>query len=258
MMKTRGSSNDNDNVTIPLKKLDELIQKSVREATKHVYTEISVLKHEIVQLKSVIQDLTIGVSKNISNVTVNKVLKDNLTLNVSDKNTDSLSVCRSSPDETTTVPIKNKVQQKHKQTPNDVPKTATLDNNTNTNNHDEWKVVTKAKHKPRPTQQKKGSIIIGTSENDASQLKAIPKKAYLYVTRLMKNTEATVLQKYLKTEFPEVECTKLENNFDSNYERFKVTINYSNLEKSHNAHIWPVGAHVSRFFHPRRKINCTT
>lgn len=93
------------------------------------------------------------------------------------------------------------------------------------------------------------SIITGTSETD---IKTIPKKAYLYVTRIDKNTTPDTLKDYLSKNFPEVICDLLVNTYKSQFSRFKVTIDFKNLEKSQDPSVWPNGAEVSRFFHPRQ------
>lgn len=65
------------------------------------------------------------------------------------------------------------------------------------------------------------------------------------------------LKNYLTSSFPEIVCEALKNKYDSSLARFKITINYENLEKSRKPSIWLNGAQVTRSFHPRRISNTT-
>ncbi|KAJ3653054.1 hypothetical protein Zmor_018972 [Zophobas morio] len=85
---------------------------------------------------------------------------------------------------------------------------------------------------------KANNVIIGKKDN-SGPLKASQAKAYLYVRRLDKNTTVNDLQTYLAEDFPEVKCELLDNKFETNQSRFKVTINLENLEKIKNPDYWP-------------------
>lgn len=94
-------------------------------------------------------------------------------------------------------------------------------------------------------------LIVGRRKD--CDLKAAPKKAYLLVKRLSKNTTVDALKKYLMKDFPEVNCELLNNDFDTSNPRFKVCVDLENLEKIRDADIWPSGALITRFFHPSRE-----
>ena len=91
--------------------------------------------------------------------------------------------------------------------------------------------------------------IVG-KRSDSVTIRASPAKAYLYIRRLAKSTTAADLKGYLVEDFPEVVCEPLEN-YEASHSRFKVTVNFDNLEKIYNPDYWPNGVLISRFFHPR-------
>ena len=111
-----------------------------------------------------------------------------------------------------------------------------------------------APKKRNTSSSKANNVIIGKKDN-SGPLKASQAKAYLYVRRLAKNTTVNDLQTYLAEDFPEVKCELLDNKFETNQSRFKVTINLENLEKIKNPDYWPYGTLVSRFFHPKNPKN---
>ncbi|KAJ3661238.1 hypothetical protein Zmor_005644 [Zophobas morio] len=115
------------------------------------------------------------------------------------------------------------------------------------------------KKKPPRNSKTPPKYIIGTRDNtDVNHIKAIPKKAFLYVTRIAKDISSDTLENYLKGSFPEAVCEILENKFDSPFSRFKVIIDYINLEKSQDPKLWPAGVQISRFFHARKNRNMIT
>ncbi|KAJ3646982.1 hypothetical protein Zmor_024537 [Zophobas morio] len=91
--------------------------------------------------------------------------------------------------------------------------------------------------------------IVG-KRSDSVTIRASPAKTYLYIRRLAKSTTAADLKGYLVEDFPEVVCEPLEN-YEASHSRFKVTVNFDNLEKIYNPDYWPNGVLISRFFHPR-------
>lgn len=86
-----------------------------------------------------------------------------------------------------------------------------------------------------------------------TSLRAVPKKAYLHVTRLHPDTTCDEVKAFLATEFSEVECEALTSKFPEYYASFKVIINHDNKEKVMNPQLWPRGAYINTFF--RRKNN---
>lgn len=107
----------------------------------------------------------------------------------------------------------------------------------------------------KPTKAKKQNpIIIGNKLGaDNSNIKAAPRKAYLYVTRLSNTTTQEALTTFLQKDVPEVACEELPNKYPSHFKRFKVTVHLENLKKILHPDVWPSGVEVTRFFHPRRK-----
>lgn len=114
-----------------------------------------------------------------------------------------------------------------------------------------WTTVTKKKSNKGKTQKQ---LVFGSKTTPGnSTLKVVPKKAYLYVTRLCLTTTEEALTAFLMKDFPEVTCEMLSNNYSSQYGRFKVTVNLQNLQQILHPDVWPAGVQVFRFFHPRRK-----
>ena len=107
---------------------------------------------------------------------------------------------------------------------------------------DDWKQVTRRKS-PR-------QCVIGNVEKSLN-IKAIPKKAFLYVSRLHPSTKQNDVELFLKQVIPEAVCEQLESKFPQYYASFKVMVNLNNFNKAMDPNIWPIGAFVSRFFHPR-------
>lgn len=84
-----------------------------------------------------------------------------------------------------------------------------------------------------------------------SNIKVVPKKSFLYVSRLYPSTKCEDVVKLLKNEFPEVLCETLTTKYPEHYAFFKVTLNLNNLSRAMNPDFWPNGCYVSRFFRPR-------
>lgn len=112
--------------------------------------------------------------------------------------------------------------------------------------------VTKTSNTPRPKNDTPNKKCVIGINSDSGALKSSPAKAYLYIRRLAKTTTADDLKTYLMNDFPEVICELLENKHEENHARFKVTINFENLEKINKPEYWPSGVLISRFFHPRK------
>lgn len=251
MTKTRSTTTD-ENVLISFKTLEQLIQKCVSEETMKLHVEIKHLKTEVLCLKDAIYALTTKLKTN------SNIANNDSDANLLNKFVDSTEkVISKEPRTAGTTSKKGTEQQKKANINKEVAAKTAYKTSENTlvekKDVNEWTVVNKTKRNKKTV---KDNMITGTCQHEnASLIKAAPKKAYLYVTRLEKNTKADTLQNYLKSTFPEVECLRLENKFNSNHERFKVTINFDNLQESLNSAIWPMGTQVSRFFHPRRTLN---
>ena len=86
-------------------------------------------------------------------------------------------------------------------------------------------------------------------------IEVAPKKAFIYVSRLKPGTKKQILSAYIKSHFPEAEVEELSSKFPEHYSSFKITVNLMNFEAATNTDLWPSGAYVSRFFHPRHQKN---
>lgn len=103
-----------------------------------------------------------------------------------------------------------------------------------------------------PVRKKQRNVTHGTNTTITNtKLQAVPKKAFLFVSRFAPETEAEDVVSFLKAKFPEVQCEKLESRYAEHYSCFKVTIHLSNLENASKPESWPSGIYVSRFFRPR-------
>ncbi|KAJ3655536.1 hypothetical protein Zmor_014662 [Zophobas morio] len=104
------------------------------------------------------------------------------------------------------------------------------------------------------THNKKKNYVIGTSQSDQSNmLKAAPKKALLYVSRLRPGTTEDQILNFLKNDFPEVKVQPLVAKYPEYYSSFKIIVDLVNKEKAMDGNRWPQGTYISRFFHRRSK-----
>lgn len=117
-------------------------------------------------------------------------------------------------------------------------------NKGNTNN------VLSDKHKQLNKRKETGIFGTGTITG-ASAISVVEKKSILFVSRLKANTPANLLENYLKSDFPEVQCSALESKYPNDYSSFKVCINSSNIERAMKPEMWPAGAYVAKFFQKR-------
>lgn len=97
-------------------------------------------------------------------------------------------------------------------------------------------------------------VVIGQSnKNSASALKTVPKKSYLFVSRLHPDTTCGDIIDFLKPDFPEVECERIESKYATHYASFKVTVSLHKNSRAMDPNLWPEGTYVSRFFLPRKR-----
>lgn len=82
-----------------------------------------------------------------------------------------------------------------------------------------------------------------------SNIKAIPKKVSLFVSRINTQTTSSDFISMVKQNFEEAVCTQLQSKHPEYYHSYKVSINAENLEKAKSCDIWPSDAYVSMFFH---------
>lgn len=111
-------------------------------------------------------------------------------------------------------------------------------------NGSEWQNVARKRRK-RP-------VMVGSSTQELP-IRGVPKCVELHAYRINPSTSADDLYRLLKPHFPEVLCDALTSRRPELYSSFKITIYDSNFRAAMNPDIWPLGACVGRFFHPRRK-----
>lgn len=109
--------------------------------------------------------------------------------------------------------------------------------------NDDWKV-----QKRRQSRR----FVVGGNNDEAIEIKAIPKYVSLHVTRLRPDTKPEELKKMLLDEFPEVQCENHLSKFPELYTSMKVTIKQEHFKKAWRRSVWPEGALVSKFFAPKR------
>lgn len=106
-------------------------------------------------------------------------------------------------------------------------------------------VVKKNKKKFR---QNKQPIVGKKTVNKDSGLSTVPKKGYLFVSRLAPTMTVAHLETYVKESFPEATCEMLKSKYPDAYASFKVIINDSNIDLAMDTEIWPQGTLVTKFF----------
>lgn len=93
----------------------------------------------------------------------------------------------------------------------------------------------------------KGNTITGTAPS--SNLKAITKYNYVYVTRLDKTTSVEDIVGYLKEKnFLNVICDKMSSKKPDVYSSFRVGVPFNEINKLKEPEVWPMGAYVNTFF----------
>lgn len=92
--------------------------------------------------------------------------------------------------------------------------------------------------------------IIGNNENLTSKIR--PNHAFLHVFKLHPEFTVEELTEIIKPVIPEAVCEQMDSKYPHYYSSFKVTVNDSSLSAALNPEIWPKGAWVNRFFHPRK------
>ncbi|KAK9701756.1 hypothetical protein QE152_g30394 [Popillia japonica] len=88
------------------------------------------------------------------------------------------------------------------------------------------------------------------SEAD-SQIKTIPRKSFLFVSRIDPETDEKILKSHLVQFFKEAEVDELTSSHPEIYKSFKVSIDQSNFDAALDPSKWPSGAYVTKFFRPR-------
>lgn len=86
-----------------------------------------------------------------------------------------------------------------------------------------------------------------------AKLQAVPKMAFLFVSRFAPETKVVDIKAFLRPNFPEVECEQLESRHPAHYSCFKVGVYMKNMDKALDPAIWPNDIFVNRFFRPRER-----
>lgn len=100
----------------------------------------------------------------------------------------------------------------------------------------------------------KTSVVGNLINSSKCTLKVVPKKSFVYVTRLDPSTKCDNIVDYLKATFPEIKCESLISKFPTSYSSFKLTVDVDNFEKVMNPDLWPQGTYLDKFYHPRSNI----
>ena len=117
-----------------------------------------------------------------------------------------------------------------------------------------WRTVERNKGNKKISRQKG---IIG-KQTEIKSIQVVPKKGFIYVSRLAPQTKAEDICNLLRPMFPEVQCTKLDTKYPDYYSAFKVMVDLFNFNDVMDANIWPVGTYVSRYFHKSNSRKETT
>ena len=107
--------------------------------------------------------------------------------------------------------------------------------------------------------RRKRPTVVGNSnkiEQTKVKLKGVPKSCSLHVYRLTPDTKCEDVIDFLKTKLEVLSCVKLDSKQPHIYSSFRVDIYEESLDIALNPDIWPINAHVRRFFHvPHRVTN---
>lgn len=129
-----------------------------------------------------------------------------------------------------------------------VNKTGNAVYNKNDENRDGFKLVSYNRRN-----KKKVPSVIGTN-NDETLIKAAPKKAWFFISRLRQDTTTEDLQKYLSHKFngENLICTKINTTDTSS--SFRVGANYNLKEQIEDPKFWPSGVQVRKYIFQRKAL----
>lgn len=119
--------------------------------------------------------------------------------------------------------------------------TSSLERNIGLSQNEDWVNVRRKKSH----HNNKRSI---TGSCDSIELKAVPKKSFLFVSRIRPNTDKSALKAHLVQYFPEAEVEDLTSSYPEVYKSFKVIVNQTSFEDALDSSKWPSGAYVTKFF----------
>lgn len=100
----------------------------------------------------------------------------------------------------------------------------------------------------RPKQQR----YIRGSNVEKTSLKAVEKHAWIYVTRLDRNTSQDDIISHL-SQICKIECTKLEQKNSDRVASFRIRAPFDKKDEIMDGNIWPNGTWINRFYFPSNK-----
>lgn len=97
------------------------------------------------------------------------------------------------------------------------------------------------------------ALVVG-SYSGSTNVEGLDKFKAFHVSNLKPDTKVEDLENFLKKNFTNVKCVKLESRYPETYSSFKVLISDLDYDKALVASNWPNKANIHRFFH-RKEIN---
>lgn len=113
-----------------------------------------------------------------------------------------------------------------------------------------WRLV---ENRRRGRQGRLANAVIGELSTGLGNLRVVPRKSYLHVTRLHPDTTTADVVEFLDGKIMDISCEQIKSKFPEHYSSFKVTINSDDRERAMDPKLWPKGAFVTRFFLRARK-----
>lgn len=120
--------------------------------------------------------------------------------------------------------------------------------NSNKNHKNESHIVQSNR---RPKRQ----FVEGTNKD--SSIKAVNKNAWIFVTRLDKETTANQIEALLSS-ICEVKCEKLNLRHNEKWSSFRICAPFHLKDRITDGNIWPSGAQIGRYFFPKDKMKPET
>jgi len=104
----------------------------------------------------------------------------------------------------------------------------------------------------RRRRNKQRQFVEGSGVEEINTLKAIEKNAWIYVTRLSRDTTEQQVITHL-AKICKVECTKLQLKNSSQFASFKICAPFAKKDSILDGKIWPRGTLINRYYFPRTK-----
>jgi hypothetical protein len=96
-----------------------------------------------------------------------------------------------------------------------------------------------------------GTRIASPSNGNNNELQAGTRNAHIYVGRLHPDTSTSQVQDHMKfaANINHVDVQKLDSK--SKFSAFKLTCDFSSMEKIMDTSVWPMGTYINRFYFKR-------